>query len=364
MRIAVDARELCGRPTGVGRYLASLLRAWAGSSEAARHDWQLFAPASVAVPSGLPAAVDVLPGAGGTAWEQGTLAAAIRRHRPDVLFAPGYSAPLATTTPTLLTVHDVSFAAHPEYFQWREGLRRRVVTRLSAWKARLVVTDSTFSAAEITQHLHVPASRVRVVPLGIDPPAASMPDRPRAPVVLYVGSLFARRHVDALVTAFVSTVAPAVPEARLEIVGENRLFPPVDPQRWLDTAPPDVRARVRFRHYVDEPTLAALYAEASVFVFLSDYEGFGLTPLEALAAGVPSVVLDTPVSREVYGAAAVTVPAADDLPGAVGHAVRRLLTDPRARHEVLRHAADVLGRYRWTTAATSTLTLLDEVAGG
>ena len=53
--------------------------------------------------------------------------------------------------------------------------------------------------------------------------------------------------------------------------------------------------------FVDDARLRALYAEASAFAFLSEYEGFGLTPLEALAAGVPPVVLDTPVAREVYG---------------------------------------------------------------
>lgn len=364
MHIAVDARELCGHPTGVGRYLSGLLRAWAASPEAARHRWTLIAPTLPAVPDALHAHVIVEHGAGGTLWEQGPLASAVRRLQPDVLFAPGYTAPLAIGTPVLLTVHDVSFAAHPEYFHWREGLRRRVITRVSARRARRVVTDSAFSASEITRWLGVPTTRVRVVPLGIDVPAQPPPPARRAPMVLYVGSLFARRHVDALVAAFVNTVAPVMPDARLEIVGENRLFPAADPARWLDGAPADVRARVRFRAYVDDATLGTLYREASAFVFLSDYEGFGLTPLEALAAGVPSVVLDTAVSREVYGPAAVRVPVDGALAAGVGTALLGLLTDRSAREAVLRHAPEVLGRYRWEAAATATLALLEEAARG
>ena len=172
MRIAVDARELCGRPTGVGRYLASLLDAWAAMPEAAAHEWLLFAPGRPAHPVALPHRLEVLPGGGGTRWEQHTLLRALGATRPDVLFAPGYSAPLLAPVPVLLTVHDVSFFAHPEYFHWREGLRRRQVTAWSARRARIVATDSLFSRDEIVRFLGVPEARVRVVPLGVDPPPA------------------------------------------------------------------------------------------------------------------------------------------------------------------------------------------------
>ena len=69
--------------------------------------------------------------------------------------------------------------------------------------------------------------------------------------------------------------------------------------------------RISIRSYVDEATLQDLYARASAFAFLSEYEGFGLTPLEALAAGIPPVLLDTPVARETCGPAARYVPAAN-----------------------------------------------------
>jgi glycosyltransferase involved in cell wall biosynthesis len=365
VRIAVDARELCGRPTGVGRYLSSLLAAWATMPDAARHEWTIYAPAPLAQAPALPPRheVRVLPGGGGTRWEQQTLLDALRRARPDVLFAPGYSAPLLAPAPVLLTVHDVSFCAHPEYFHWREGLRRRALTRWSARRARLVATDSAFSRDEIVRHLGVPADRVRVVPLGIDPPPATPQPLAREPMVLYVGSIFARRHVDVLVRAFVRHVAPAVPGARLEIVGEPRLHPPQDPQAWAADAPPDVRGRIAFRAYVDDATLGSLYARASAFAFLSDYEGFGLTPLEALSAGVPPVVLDTAVAREVYGPAARRVAPGRDLERALGEALVALLTDDEARHAVLAHRPAVLARYVWRDTASRTLALLREAAG-
>ena len=127
--------------------------------------------------------------------------------------------------------------------------------------------------------------------------------------MLFVGSIFPRRHVDVLIDAFADAVAPRVPDSRLEIVGENRTYPPSISSRLLDAAVARCpAARSRFARTWTTTTLRDLYARASVFAFLSEYEGFGLTPLEALAAGVPPVVLDTPVAREIYGPAARYVP--------------------------------------------------------
>jgi glycosyltransferase involved in cell wall biosynthesis len=114
---------------------------------------------------------------------------------------------------------------------------------------------------------------------------------------------------------------------------------------------------------LDDVTLAALYREASVFVFLSEYEGFGLTPLEALAAGAAPVLMDTPVARETCGHAARYVPAAAP-PAAVADAVAALLTSRDAHAQVMLHAEPVLARYDWDLTAAETLTVLEEAALG
>lgn len=362
MRIAVDARELCGRPTGVGRYLRELLHEWAADPRAGRHEWRLYAHQMPAVPDAYRDRVRILPGAGGTRWEQTTFARALAFDRPDVLFAPGYTAPLTAPCPIALTVHDVSFAAHPEWFSVREGLRRRVVTRWSARRARVVLTVSCFSRDEIVRHLAIPESRIRVIAHGIRMPAPPEQPTERRPMVLFVGSLFARRNILPLRDAFLSRVAPAVPDATLVFVGENRMHPPCDISATA-RGTPDQRARIVLKSYVDDDELRRLYASASVFAFLSEYEGFGMTPVEALAAGVPPLVLDTPVAREVYGLAARYVPGGAALDGALGDALLDLLTNAAARAELMAHAPDVLARYRWERAAAETLDALEEAAG-
>ena len=180
MRIAVDARELCGRPTGVGRYLSELLAEWAKDATAGRHAWTLYAHERPTIGAPWSDSIRVLGGSGGSAWEQWTFQRALSRDRPDVLFAPGYTAPLSAPAPTVLTVHDVSFFARPEWFSYREGARRRLLTAWSARRARVVITDSQFSKSEIVKHIGVPESRVRVIPLGIrrGEPSSGTPVRP------------------------------------------------------------------------------------------------------------------------------------------------------------------------------------------
>jgi alpha-1,3-rhamnosyl/mannosyltransferase len=121
-----------------------------------------------------------------------------------------------------------------------------------------------------------------------------------------------------------------------------------------------VEARTEFLSYIPEDALASLYARASVFAFFSEYEGFGLTPLEAMSSGVPPVVLDTPVAREVYAEAAFYVQ-----PGDIAGAARlleRLLTDMGAARHVLERAPAVLSRYSWEETAARTLSHLERIA--
>jgi glycosyltransferase involved in cell wall biosynthesis len=366
MKIAVDARELVDRPTGVGRYLSELLTEWSRTPEVMQHDWILYSPQPLAVPAAFTARVRVLSGTGGTQWEQWTLARALRVDRPDVLFAPAYSAPLATSCPVVLTIHDVSFAAHPEWFTYREGTRRRTLARLSARRAAIVVTGSEFSRGEIIRHLGVPGSKIRLIRYGVRhrPQEAGARHTSRKPIVLFVGSIFKRRHVDTLIEAFASHVAPLVPDSRLEIVGENRAYPAVNLDRVVTLQPLAAQRRISIRSYVDDETLAALYASATVFVFPSEYEGFGLTPLEALAAGVPSIVLDTPVASEIYGPAVRYVSCEPPLTERLGEAITHMLTSTTARADLLRYAPDVIARYRWDKTAAATFAVLQEAARG
>jgi glycosyltransferase involved in cell wall biosynthesis len=362
VRIGVDARELCGHRTGVGRYLAGLLQEWSTADRARRHEFVLYAPQ----PHGI--ALDdrrfstrIVAGSGGTRWEQLLLPKRITGDHVDVFFAPGYTAPLFSRIPLVVAIHDVSFAAHPEWFSAREGLRRRVMTRRTAAAARAVTTLSEFSKRELIELLHVPESKIHIIRPGVSvrslqPPAPGLqpPTANRQPRVLYVGSIFNRRHVPDLIRAFGELVRHH-PEAQLDLVGEDRTHPPEDIVAAI--ARERTGDRIRWHRYVSEAELSALYDSARAFAFLSEYEGLGLTPLEAMARGVPSVLLDTPVARESCAGAALYVPKGDGV--ATTDALRQLLFNNTVRDGLLRNVPGVLAQYDWPRAATETLAVLE-----
>ena len=367
MRIGIDARELCGRSTGVGRYLSGLLHEWANAERARRHEFVLYAPQPIAAPlDARRFPTRVVAGHGGTRWEQQQLLPAVARDYLDVFFAPGYTAPIFARVPLVVAIHDVSFAAHPEWFSAREGLRRRLVTYRVAASARAITTLSEFSKRELMELLAVPADKIHIIRPGITAPnlrPSLAPDGSKLrggrlePRVLYVGSIFNRRHVPDLIRAF-ALVARLHAEVRLDLVGDDRSYPREDIVATI--AREHLDDRIRWHQYVSDAELSGLYSSARAFAFLSEYEGLGLTPLEALTCGVPSVLLDTPVARESCGDTALYVHRGD-IRGTAA-ALERLLFNEGSRKSLLAAAPAVLARYDWAQAARETLAVLEGAA--
>jgi len=359
LHIGVDGRELVGRATGVGRYLVEVLRAWASDPDFP-HRVTVVLPSPPrthlrTMSDRISWLVDESAGSG-TWWEQTRLPRALRKCAIDVLFAAGYTAPVRVACPFVVALYDVSFYAHPEWFLRREGMRRRWLSWLAARRAKSIITISQFSADEIVRWLGVPRERIRIAAPGSPPPGDLHERRRREPLVLFVGSLFNRRHIPDLLHAFALTL-PRVPDAKLVLVGDNRTNPPIDPAALATDL--GIASHVTWRQYIDDDALEALYSEARVFAFLSDYEGFAMTPMEAIALGTPPVLLDTPVAREVYADAALFVPAEPDR---IAHALETLLVDDGAHGALMAAGRKRLEVYSWTESADVIRRALEQAA--
>src|SRR5262245_11426382 len=209
----------------------------------------------------------VVEGRGGTRWEQQQLLPVVARDHLDVFFAPGYTAPLFARVPLVVAIHDVSFAAHPEWFSAREGLRRRLITRRVAAAARAVTTLSEFSKRELIELLGVAADKIHIIRPGITAPHLApgvshpAPRTPHlAPRALYVGSIFNRRHVPDLIQAF-ARVARTHPEAMLDLVGHDRSYPRQDIPAAIRRE--RMEGRILWHHYASDAELASLYGSST-----------------------------------------------------------------------------------------------------
>ena len=311
LAIGVVAYEMEGTATGVGRYLEGLLGGLA--HDAARldqtieltlfmkgdpFDHALFDRADDDVR--IVPVFDRRPRARPILWEQLRLPSLLRQHDLDLVFSPSYSLPPRRDVAAIVTIHDLSFERLPEAFPFRERWRRRILARRAARRADRVLADTETIAAELRRTYRLPADKVAIVPLAVDPrfhAATKSGDRAATealgldtPFILVLGTLLDRRRVDAVIDAFDRLIeAGDAPEGLiLAIAGRNRLRDPSQLDTWIRGARHSDRI-VRI-DWVPERDLPALYRQAAVAVYLSTYEGFGLPPLEALACGTPAVV--------------------------------------------------------------------------
>ena len=267
--------------------------------------------------------------------------------RVDVLHATNFTSPPARRARRVVTVHDLAFARLPELVH-PQTRRAAELTARQARTADAVLTPSAAVAAEIQEHLGIPADRVHVTPLGVDPAwaAAAPPDSawlarhglPSA-YLLAVGTREPRKNLAALVAAH----RAARPEGVLPLVL-------VGPPGWGE----EVAAGdgVHLLPYLPATELRSLVAGATALVFPSRYEGFGLPALEALAAGTPVLANDIPVLREVLGDCGRFVDADDrDALAAALVAAGAAADRPEERADRQRRAAS----FTWARCAEATV---------
>jgi glycosyltransferase involved in cell wall biosynthesis len=301
----------------------------------------------------------------GVRWQQRVLPAAAARDGLDVFFAPAYTCPLTLDVPRVTTVHDLSFFSLPHEFGLLDGMKRRALVRASVRESVRVLAQSDFTRRELQAYFPEAAARVRVVALGPDDDLPPGPSRAEArawlgvsgPFLLTVGSIFNRRCLPELLRATARLVRQH-PDLRLEVVGENRTHPWIDVSALVHQL--GLERSVRLSGFLSDRNLAVRYAAADVGVFLSDYEGFGLGVLEAMARGVPVVASLRPAMGELFGEAALLVDPRD--PADVGAAVTSILGDGALREDLVARGLALARRFSWREAATQTRVVLQEAA--
>ncbi|GEA17233.1 glycosyltransferase family 4 protein [Moorella sp. E306M] len=363
MRIAINARFLIQRLTGVQRYAREITRGIARLL--GPENIKLIAPAGAAPEF---VGLEVFHYGGfvrGHAWEQVVLPMAVRRNRTDLLFSPGNTGPILVSD-QVVTVHDVGVFARPEGFnpnfvRWYQFLLPRLTQQV-----RRVVTISEFSKREIVKYLGISPDKITVIPNGVSERFTPMEQRAilafkearRLPerFILGLASRAPNKNFGGLLKAWQYLCERTeLKDLWLVVAGGVSRTLQIDPANaGMQNLP-----WVYDLGYVSDEDLPALYNAADVFVFPSFYEGFGLPPLEAMACGTPVVVSSTASLPEVVGDAGVYVNPYDVEDIAQG--IYRVLTDQELRRQLREKGLARAKLFTWERSAKETLRVFEEV---
>ncbi|MEU8075757.1 glycosyltransferase family 1 protein [Catellatospora citrea] len=291
--------------------------------------------------------------------------------RPDVFLFPNFVRyPLPLGASAVAVIHDISYVHHPEHTarRNRQFLLRYVPKTLE--KCQHIITVSQHAKDEVVRYYGTDPDRISIVSPAVDhsifhPRSKQEIDavvaekyRISRPFILYTGTLEPRKNIKGILDAY-EKLAPEVRSSYSLVLAGGK--------GWLDR---DIKAQLdSLRHldiittgYVPDEDLPALYSGASVFVYPSFYEGFGMPPLEAMACNTPVIVADNSSLPEVVGDAGILVDAHDS--AALAHQIERVLGDPALADKLRRKGLVRAKTFTWEASAQRLLAVINKVGAG
>jgi len=362
VKIAVDCYESGANATGVGRSIENVLKELVPMMPdeefiaLSREPIEKFLPSNIAF-------YVLSPDKGYFRWQNGPFRRKLKQIQPDILIAPNYTLPVFTRWKSLLVVYDVSFISHPEWYTTKESIKRKYFVQRSVRKAEYVVVISRTVKGELMKYLDVETGKIEVVYLGVDDRFQKSPKNridewvqkkglDNKIIVGYLGSIFNRRHIPVLVKSL-ELLRRDLPELVLYIIGKDMTHPPQDMATLLK------KDWIFWEERVESEDLSLYYSALDVFAYISEYEGFGLPPLEALACGTVPVVLNKSSLGEIYQDMAFL----SDEPEVeqVAEALKNAIQDDLAKSRILDNFAQKRSLFSWKNSANGFKRLIDNI---
>ena len=284
-------------------------------------------------------------------WEQLVIPFEAAKLRLDVLFNPGFTAPLLSPCPCVTTFHDLQHKRHPEYFRWFDMPFWNVLLWGAARKSARIVSVSQATTADFVRYYGA-GSKVRTIPSGTSEEFFTLKRDLVEPYVLCVSTLHPHKNLERLVRVF----AAKPRDYRLVLAG-MRGFRARQVEELIASL--GASGRIRVTGWIPREELLTLYSRALAFIYPSTFEGFGMPPLEAMAAGIPTACSNIAPLLETTGEAALHFDPLNDQ--ALDEALGRIVSDQELRERLAKDGPEQARKFSWDSSARSLLRVWKEV---
>ncbi|MFH1292441.1 MAG: glycosyltransferase family 1 protein [bacterium] len=361
MKIGIDARMYGSEQAGLGRYVEQLIKYLAKIDDKNQYVVFLHKKNINKLKPSLPENWKIvkadIPWYG---WaEQLILPLMIKKQKLDLVHFPHWNVPLAYNEPFIVTIHDLIMyrysrqeaSTHGPLVYWLKDKLHRLIVKHAVEKAKHIITPSEYTKQDIRQTLHVTSSKISNIHLA--PYTNQKIERKKAqkPFVLYVGSAYPHKNLKILLKSWQEFCEKYGDQHHLVLAGKKNYFY----EKLINSEVFKKTPNLVYTDYLDDAKLEQLYSQASLYIFPSLYEGFGLPPLEAMAHGVPVVSSNSSCLPEILQSAVIYFD-----PNKTEEIVRALhmgLHDEIMRERLKKQAKQLLWQYSWNKTAQETLNI-------
>ncbi|WP_281615410.1 glycosyltransferase family 1 protein [Flammeovirga sp. SubArs3] len=338
--IQVNTRNLLSHKTGVQRYTEEIIKNFP------KDQYDIIFPSR-----------NNAHGIRGHIWEQLYLPFLLKN---DILWSPSNSGPIQTKGPHIVTIHDVVPMDHPEWLNYKFARWYQFMLPKLAKSVDHIITISNFSKERIIQTLKVPDKKISVIPNGVDHSlfnTNSIHQENVIPFKRYIitlGSLEPRKNLLRLFKAWKDIKNSIDDDIHLVVVGKKGL------SRVFSSENYDFenlqQERIYFTGHLTDSDLVSALRNAIAFTYLSEYEGFGLPPLEAMACGVPVITSNTTAFPEVVKDSAITISPYDI--NDISKSIKTIIENDKLRKKLSIKGISQAGHFNWKKTSAETIKIL------
>jgi glycosyltransferase involved in cell wall biosynthesis len=367
MNIAIDARSLENNKTGVSRYLSGLLRYWKNNRE---HKFILYFKDGIPDDSFLRSdnfELRLLKNPFGFPsnffFQHFLLSYYLKKDKVNFFFSPFYLRPFYCPVKSSVVLHDISYEAHPEWFDFKSQIILRTLSKFSAKTANLIFTVSNYSKNEIIKYYKIDPDKIIVTHLAPDDSFIKIDDAEKIKnlkekynlnkFILSVGSIFNRRHIPEIIEAF-EKMAGNYNDYQFLIIGKNHTHPFIDIDSKIKTINNNLgRNAIIHLDFVKEEELLIFYNSCEINIYLSDYEGFGLPVIEAQFFGKPVITSYNSSLIEVGGDSVEFVK--ENTAEEIYDSLNKIISDEEYKNRLIKLGDENIKRFDWEKCAGETL---------